>query len=126
MMDNIALLIFTFVIFVLATHRIVRFIIRDCLPLISVPRDRILMHTDPTEEDIQNGIKPKGAFLRSIGYLLQCEWCMSIWVSAGLLYGLTFFVNMPVYLAIGWWLAASSLASLISERIEDTYEGCDI
>lgn len=84
------------------------------------------MITDPTEEDITNGIKPKGTFLRSIGYLLQCEWCMSIWVSAGLLYGLTRWVDMPVYMAIGWWLAGSSLASLISERVEDKYEGCDI
>lgn len=118
--------IFTFVIFVLAVHRITRFIIRDCLPIVSKPRDWVLKNTDPTAVDIEEGMKPRGTFMKSIGYLLQCEWCMSIWVSGGLLYGLTFFVNMPVFMALGWWLAGSSLASLIIERLEDTYEGCDI
>lgn len=118
--------VFYFVLFVLAVHRIIRFIIRDCLPLIAVPRDKILAFTDPTAEDIENGVKPKGAFLRSIGYLLQCEWCMSIWVSGGLVLGVTHVIDMPWYMAIGWWLGGSSLASLIMERVEDTYEGCDI
>jgi hypothetical protein len=118
--------IFTFIIFVFAVHRITRFIIRDCLPVIAKPRDWILKNTDPTAVDIEEGMKPRGTFLKSIGYLFQCEWCMSIWVSGGLLYGLTFFVNMPVFMALGWWLAGSSLASLIIERLEDTYEGCDI
>lgn len=118
--------VFLFVIFALSVHRITRFIIRDCFPLVSVPRDWILKKTDPTEEDILNGHKARGVFMRSIGYLLQCEWCMSIWVSAGLLYGLTRFTAFTWPYAIGWWLAGSGITALISERVEDEYEGCDI
>lgn len=115
-----------FIIFTLSVHRVTRFIIRDCLPLISVPRDWILARTDPTEDDLYAGHKERGAFMKSIGYLLQCEWCMSIWVSAGLLYGLVQFEPMPWPHAIGWWLAGSSVAALISEKVEDEYEGCNV
>lgn len=118
--------IFFFVLFALSVHRVTRFIIRDCMPLISVPRDWILARTDPTQLDLIQGRKPRGTFMRSIGYLLQCEWCMSIWVSAGLLYALTQFHPMSWPWAAGWWLASSSIAALISERAEDEYEGCSI
>lgn len=118
--------IFLFVLFVFSVHRVTRFIIRDCFPFIAIPRDWILSRTDPTEEDILNGRKRRGVFMRSIGYLFQCEWCMSIWVSAGLLYALTVFYPMPWIAAIFWWLAASSMTALISERLEEEYEGCNI
>lgn len=111
---------------VLSTHRITRFIVRDCMPLISVPRDWILARTDPTVEDVANGRKPRGVFLRSIGYLLQCEWCVSIWVSAGLVFALTQFYDMTWVFIVGLWLSSSSVAALISERLEDEYEGCDV
>lgn len=118
--------LFVFFLFVFSVHRITRFIIRDCFPLISAPRDWLLAHTDPTEEDIMNGHKRRGVFMRSIGYLFQCEWCMSIWVSAGLVYGLSQFYEMTWPYIIGMWLTGSSIAALISEQLEDEYEGCDV
>ena len=118
--------IFLFILFVLSVHRVTRFIIRDCLPLISVPRDWLLSRTDPTVADLNNGRKERGTFMRSIGYLFQCEWCMSIWVSAGLLFALVQFEQMTWPFMIGWWLAGSSLSALLSERVEDEYEACNI
>lgn len=115
----------TFVLVCLGTYRITRFITRDCLPIIAVPRDWLITYCDPTIVDVETkGIKKKGTFLRSIGYFFQCEWCMSIWVSAGVVYGTMQFTTVP--LPVLWWLAASAITALIADRFEEEYDGCHI
>jgi len=123
----------------LATYRLTRFVTRDALPLVSRPRRWIDKHWNPFPDDNawdayraapkavqdiawktiseQYGItsRPTG-WKRSIAYLIGCAWCTSIWVGAGV----TGFVMIFIGLTWPWffllWLAASSVAGLISQR----------
>lgn len=122
--------VFVFCVFVLACHRITRFVLRDCLPVVAVPRDWLLRNTDPTALDVNAGYKKRGVFLRSVGYLFQCEWCMAVWVTGLAVIG-TWFVGLYGHsqyswvMAVMWWLSSASLVSLIIERAELEYDGCE-
>jgi hypothetical protein len=55
----------------------------------------------------------------SPSYLIQCPWCMSIWLGAAV-FGLTYFFSNEEWL---WWIwggfAASYLVGLLAEKVED-------
>lgn len=74
------------------THRATRILTRDKLPLVHVPREAFVCRwgvfddaVGPERRLSMNG-KPTNVFMSSLAYLWTCDWCMSIWVGAGLTY----------------------------------------
>src|SRR5580765_3122143 len=85
----------------LATHRATRLLTRDHLPIIAVPRQKLVLWLDPAVE--VNGIPivprpryPLGIFGRSLAFLLECDWCMSVWVAAGIVVAEWYLTDWPV------------------------------
>lgn len=110
----------------LATHRATRLLTRDALPLIAAPRrwftDRWSIYDSaPPGVTIDPKVSVTGkrtnVAMRSLAYLWECDWCMSVWVS-GILTLITVHVaTVPLpWLA---WAAASTIAALIAERESD-------
>jgi uncharacterized protein DUF1360 len=105
----------------LATHRATRFLTRDHLPLIAVPRAKITQYLDPppSPDDVLAGQEPRkpwGVFGWSLAFLLECDWCMSVWVAAGIvsLEIWVFDLNVPYPILLG--AAASTITGLIAQR----------
>lgn len=104
------------VLFVLATHRLTRLVVRDEVPLVALPRDWILdrfgLYDDSGE--LIGGLR-WGKLGWAIAYVFTCDWCMSIWVGYGLLL-VTWLtgVDMPVPWLVP--LVASSITGLLAER----------
>ena len=102
----------------LATHRVTRLVIEDTFPPLGVPRAHVINWWDPDFEwlDTHPHARPHwGALGRSLRYLFSCPWCMSMWVGAGLIYGVTWFTSVPLPVLV--WLGASSVTGLLA-----TYE----
>lgn len=134
------------ILLVLAVYRTTRVITRDKLPLIDLPREAFVQRwgafaDTPRERDDQrrnrvvrtwryffagewasiDGTHRTNLVMKSLAYLWECDWCMSIWVGAGMVYGLTFFVNTPYPWLL--WLASSAMTGLLTnleERLEKT------
>lgn len=103
----------------LATHRLTRFLTRDALPLIDIPRAAFVNRWaayDAPEEMKGQPVHPKGTniLMRSLAYLWECDWCMSVWVGGILTLITSQLVNVP--LPVLTWLAASSITGLIAQR----------
>lgn len=103
-------------LFVLATHRLTRLVVRDSVPLVAVPRDWIFdtFGVYDAEGNLVSG-RIGGRWGWSLAYVFTCDWCMSIWVGYGLL-ALCWFtgVDMPVPWLVP--LVASSITGLLAER----------
>jgi hypothetical protein len=101
----------------LATYRATRFITRDKLPLIDVPREAYVqrwgVYAEQQDKKLSINGKKTNVFMRSIAYLWECDWCTSVWVSGALVYALTFFVSMP----LPWltWGAVAAGVGLLAE-----------
>ena len=103
----------------LATFRATRLLTRDHLPLIALPRERIILWLDPPQ--VVDGVEVDPAPKRPLGlagwtfaFLLECDWCMSVWVGGGIvaLEVYLFHLNVPYpLLLIG---AASAITGLIA------------
>lgn len=52
-----------------------------------------------------------------LGYLLTCDWCVSIWTSALLV--LVYSISSTTALAVGAVLALSAAASIVAARVRD-------
>lgn len=109
----------------LATYRVTRFITRDQFPLIAVPRERVTNWLDPSDDWIRGnaleGIEPHpdavphgGLLGRSIAYLWECDWCVSVWVGSGITY--LVFSHPVEMLWVCLALCASALTGLIAQR----------
>jgi len=117
-----------YLLIALAVHRLTRLVTRDKFPLIAVPRYYVTNWFDPSDEyrtwhrakhpDREGPRAHWGVLGQSLGYLLECDWCVSVWVSAGLVTGLTYYTSVPMPFLI--WLAASTVTGLIA-----TYEPND-
>jgi hypothetical protein len=105
----------------LAVHRITRMVTRDHLPLISVPRERVVNYLDPpTAVDgipvLPTPTRPWGTVGWALAFLLECDWCMSVWVAASVV------AIEDVVLHLGWlWtvllgLSASTVTGLIAQH----------
>lgn len=106
----------TVLVFVLATHRLTRLVVRDEVPLARVPRDWILDTFGSYDEDGHlTGGRRWGALGWALAYVLTCDWCTSVWVGYGLL-GIC--ALSGVHMPLPWLvpLAASSVAGLLAER----------
>jgi len=115
-----------YLLIALAVHRLTRLITRDKFPLIAIPRYHVTNWLDPSDEYIvqwrakhagrpieQHPPKPHwGIVGQSLAYLWECDWCVSVWVSGGLVTALTHFVSVPMPFLI--WLAASTVTGLIA------------
>lgn len=126
------------VLLCLATHRATRMVTRDAFPLFRVPREWVDQHWGVDDETVEllhrakaqdlaaakeAGTKPKltklaipGPFKRSFAYLVTCDWCTSIWVSAALTAGCMIFIGFSWPWFILLWLTASSVTGLIAQR----------
>jgi hypothetical protein len=131
----------TLLLIALATYRLTRFITRDAFPLVAIPRDWIQRKWDPFDdagwenyalysgEDrrlLVQGLRSKGIprptqWRRSIAYLVTCAWCVSIWVSAGVvaLVALLMGATLPWQWTPLVWLTASAATGLISQLERD-------
>lgn len=119
------------VLLALATHRVTRALTRDQIPLVKVPRDAFVTRwgapsTDtadqPLPRELRNvayGGKRTNGLMRSLAYLWECDWCMSVWVGAGLTYlawRWTELGDQPWIVAVFAGLAASTATGLIAQR----------
>lgn len=117
-----------------ATHRLTRIVTRDQIPLVKVPRDAFVNRwgapqTDsagnPLPRELRNvsySGKKTNALMRSLAYLWECDWCASVWVSAGLTYltwRWTELGDQSWFFAVLVGLAVSSVTGLIAQREPD-------
>jgi hypothetical protein len=108
----------------LATHRATRLLTRDHLPLVAVPRAAIVNYLDPPVRvdgvDVEPPPRrPLGVVGWSLAFLLECDWCMSVWVAAGIvaLEVYPFHLDVPYPLLLG--AAASTVTGLIAANEPD-------
>lgn len=109
----------------LASYRLTRLITRDKLPLIALPRDKFVerwgVYEDETDKSIPIGVRDRiqdgrrtNLFMRSLAYLWECDWCMGIWIAAGVVYAATFYVDVPY--PVLQWLAASAVTGIFAQQ----------
>jgi len=85
-----------FLIFALATFRATRLLTRDTI--FDTPRNAIWEKHPPHASPI--------------GYVLTCEWCMSIWI--GSLFAIWSIISPRTFGVLGLVLAASAVAGLLA------------
>lgn len=115
----------TVLLIFLVTYRVTRLVIKDEFPPIGVPRSWVLVYWNPTDEekiDRMAAGRPEplphwGAFGRTLRYLFDCPWCMSVWVGAGVVYVFTRFTDVPLPWAT--WIAAAAATGLIAKNLDD-------
>lgn len=116
---------FVFVLVALATHRVTRLITRDAIPLIAVPREVFVQrwgsYADAFPEDRNTSIggKRTNFLMRSIAYLWECDWCASVWVSAGITYCAwrwTMLGDEHWFVSVLVGLTASTVTGLIASK----------
>jgi hypothetical protein len=122
----------------LATYRMTRFVTRDAFPLVAAPRRWIELRWDPFDDEtwarwktlnrtqrreLVQQVRAQGSNIgypnplgRSIAYLVTCDWCTSIWVGAGLVLYLRWYLDRDWPWALLVWLTASAVTGLIAQR----------
>lgn len=104
-------LIFITVLYFGAVHRVTRFITRDKLAIIAVPREAFVQRwgvfDDAEDRKLSISEKKTNIIMASLAYLWECDWCSSVWVAAGLGYLTWTWPHAMFWLMAG--LAASSL-----------------
>lgn len=109
----------------LATYRVTRLITRDKLPLIALPRDKFVerwgVYEDEPDKTIPIGVRDRlldgrrtNLFMRSLAYLWECDWCMSIWIGAAMVYAVNYYVDLPY--PVLQWLAASAITGILAQQ----------
>lgn len=104
------------VLIFLATYRGTRLVTRDKLPLIDLPREAFVqrwgVYTDAEDKKTSINGKRTNLFMRSLAYLWECDWCMSVWIGAAIVYGCTWFMSVPSPWLV--WAAASAVTGLLT------------
>jgi len=109
-------------VFIMGVYRGTRFVTRDEFPVFAIPRDLITSFLDPTDAQRaeHSWAKARGGwFGRSIAYLAECDWCVSVYIA-----GLFGYLTWHWQEIMGWvllGLTASAVTGLIStaEAISD-------
>jgi Protein of unknown function (DUF1360) len=115
-----------FIILVLATHRVTRLITRDSFPLIAAPRETFARRwarfsdakTREEKKRTESG-KKTNAFMASLAYLWECDWCASMYVGPALTYVAWLWTplgDQHWFTAVLVSLATSTLTGLIAQR----------
>lgn len=86
------------------TYRATRLVVRDQIPVIAVPRDWLVRRLENT-------------WASSLAYLLECEWCMSVWIGAGVVAATTHYTSLRWPWLV--WAAASAFTGLVASRLDD-------
>lgn len=133
-------MLLTHIILYLTVYRLTRLITRDKLPFIEIPREAfvtrwgVYVGVGRVKDDVQRnwlvrlwrwffasefpaiGGKRSNLVMKSLAYLWECDWCMSMWVSAGVIFAATHYISLPQ----PWlfWLAASGMTGLLT-KIEE-------
>lgn len=107
----------------LATHRVTRFVTRDKLPFICIPREAFIQRWGTFVDNVGdqrkisiNG-KKTNIFMSSLAYAWECDWCTSVWVGSGLTYMTWRWSDVMIWVLTA--LAASSATGLIALREPD-------
>ncbi len=109
-----------YILICLATHRATRFFTRDHFPLVAIPRERITNWWDPSPDwraKHENARPHWGLLGRALAFLWECDWCLSMYVGAGIIWGVTQYVSVP--LPVLAWLMASTVTGLIATNEPD-------
>lgn len=100
----------------LATYRGTRLVTRDKLPLIDLPREAFVqrwgVYVDAEDKKTSISGKPTNLLMRSLAYLWECDWCMSVWTGAAVVYGATWCVAVPYPWLL--WASASAVTGLLT------------
>ena len=105
------------VLLFLGTYRVTRLITYDQFPLIAVPRERVTNWWDPTPEWREahpTAVPHWGGFGRALGYLWECDWCVSVYVGAGLTWLTYAYTDVMQWVLMG--LAASAVTGIMRSR----------
>jgi len=114
----------------LATHRITRLTVADNVPMVKIPRDAAIRYLDPTPQQVAINPMVKGHWGgtgRALAYLLECPWCMSVYVAAVVVVVTDWCTSVPVPWLV--WIAASSVTGLIADvsaRVDQRHELAEI
>jgi len=116
----------------LATHRATRLVTRDAIPIFALPRQwidarwgieeqdvRDLKRAIKDEPELKTRLRIPNVFLRSLAYLVTCDWCTSIWMSAFITTFAMIFIGFTWPWWILLWLTASTVTGLIAQREPD-------
>lgn len=96
----------TVALVLLATWRLTRLLVADAFPPVAKPRQWVV------------GRFGDGS---SVAYLVECPWCMSVWVGAAVVAGQVLWGRGGCPLPVWTWLAASGFSGLVS-RLTDVAE----
>lgn len=112
-----------------ATYRVTRLLTRDQLPLVARPREQLVgyWYPDFAERDWRDahpGARAHwGGLGHSLAYLITCDWCVSMYVSTGMVAAAWYW--SPWLRPWGWLaatllgLTASAVTGLIASREPD-------
>lgn len=108
----------------LTTHRLTRLITRDHLPLIAVPREKIVNYLDPPQKVDGEWLdplpkRPLGVVGWSVAFLLECDWCMSVYVAAAVVASEVYIFHLDVPYPLLLAAAASTITGLIAQHEPD-------
>ena len=108
---------FFIVILTMAAHRVTRLITRDKLAIVKVPRDRFVQRWatfDKVPEELADEMRntslsgqKTNIIMRSLAYLIECDWCMGFWISGIMTYGSTYYMDYPW----PWWVIALAVST---------------
>lgn len=108
------------VLIILTVYRITRVVTRDRFPLVHYPRTYAVAYFDPDPEHRQHypWARKRGGWVgESIAYLVTCDWCVSTYVGAGVVWLTTLWWSVPVPYLV--WAASSAITGLIAQREPD-------
>jgi ribosomal protein L37AE/L43A len=117
---------FVFLLAIFATHRVTRLLTRDQMPLIAVPREAFAQRwavyegaKTAEQRCISLNGKRTNIVMRSLAYLWECDWCMSVWVGAAIAYGTYHWINAWAWQVALLGATASTITGLIAQREPD-------
>jgi len=116
-----------------STHRVTRLLARDQLPLVAWPRERLVLFWFPAYAEAEtrdrftsrHGQPPRPHWAgvgRSLAYLVTCDWCVSMYVAAGITYATWRWTPLhaqPWIVSVLLALVASSVTGLVAQREPD-------
>lgn len=93
------------------------------MPLIAIPRNAFAqrwgVYEDAPDKRTSIGGKRTNIVMRSIAYLWECDWCMSVWIGAAIALVTYHWVNEWWWQCVLLGATASTVTGLIAQREPD-------